>query len=112
MMISERTILYQVFFVLVFVLLLNACQTERLILVRNSASFDNTDPATIGNRDKKPSWVNDRNYQDPADGNFYAVGISDKRPFTGLPRWSEQQASAEAVSNAQIKIAEHIQVDL
>jgi hypothetical protein len=112
MMNSERSTLYQVFFVLVFGLLLYACQTEDLILVKNSADFDNRDPATVDNRSKIPPWAKITNYQSPADGNFYAVGISNKHPFSGIERWSFEEASGEAISDAQRKVAQHIQVGL
>jgi hypothetical protein len=112
MMIGGRLALCQVFFVLAFGLLLYACQTEKLILVKNSANFDNKDSATVGNRDKIPSWVNTANYQSQADGNFYAVGVSNRRPFTRMERWSFDEASMEANSDAQRKVAEYIQVGI
>ncbi|MDR1149899.1 MAG: SUMF1/EgtB/PvdO family nonheme iron enzyme [Spirochaetaceae bacterium] len=110
---SGRLALRPVSFVLAFGLLLYACQTEKLILVSNSEHFDYKDPSTIGNRDNIPPWVNTANYKAPAaDGNFYAVGVSDKPPFNGRLRLSEQEASAEAVSDAQRKIAEHIRTEI
>jgi hypothetical protein len=111
-MINRQFTLHQIFLVLAFGLSFCACQTEKLILVKNSVAFDNEDPATIGNKDKKPTWVDAKNYKRPDDGNFYAVGVSNNYPFANLLRWSMEEAGREANSDAQIKIAEYIQLDL
>jgi hypothetical protein len=110
MMINRRFALYQIF-VLVFGIFLYACQTEKLILVANSAEFNYQDPATIDNQNKRPPWVA-ADYRHPADGNFYAVGISNREPFANLLRWSFEEASEEATSDAQKNVAEYIQVGL
>jgi uncharacterized small protein (DUF1192 family) len=93
-------------------LFLMACQTSAPILVENSAKFNHSDPSTIANRDKMPSWAKDSKYQHPADGNFYAVGRSDRFPFDNELRWSQQEANAEAVSDAQNQVAQYIQIRL
>jgi PAS domain-containing protein len=107
----NRRFTWRRIFVLAFGLVLYACQTERLILVANSANFKAQEGATAVNRDKKPEWLA-ADYRHPDDGNFYAVGVSNRQPFAKLQRWSMAEASDEAMSDAQKKAAAYIQVGL